>query len=197
MPNNIYTALVAINKEVGAIAKGQTNKQQGFKYRGIDDVMTELHDLFAKNDVFITQKVLSEKREERPSKSGGLNIWSIVNYQFTFWASDGSSVNTEMIGEAMDSGDKGNNKSVSVALKYALLNLFIIPTAETKKDDPDASSVEIALSLDGSEIDLINSANEQKELANICRGIEQKRGSKYHKLIVAEFNRRKLELEIK
>ena len=42
----IYKALAAVNKEIKPIAKDRTNQQQGFKFRGIDDVMNELHSLF-------------------------------------------------------------------------------------------------------------------------------------------------------
>jgi hypothetical protein len=141
---NIYECLAAINSEVGVIGKESTNKIQNFKYRGIDAVMAELHGLFSKYGVVITQKVLDRSREERPSRSGGLNIWSIATYEFTFSAKDGSYLSTQMIGEAMDSGDKGNNKCVSIALKYALVNLFTIPTEEQKNADPDGYTHDVA-----------------------------------------------------
>ena len=48
---------------------------------------------------------------------------------------DGSYVDTVNVGEAMDSGDKGMNKAMSIALKYSLLQMFLIPTEEPK--DPD------------------------------------------------------------
>ena len=53
---------------------------------------------------------------------------------------DGSSVETVNVGEAMDSGDKGFNKAMSIALKYSLLQMFLIPTEEQK--DPDATTPE-------------------------------------------------------
>jgi hypothetical protein len=40
----------------------------------------------------------------------------------------------------MDSGDKGMNKAMSIALKYSLLQMLLIPTEEQK--DPDASTPE-------------------------------------------------------
>jgi hypothetical protein len=52
--------------------------------------------------------------------------------------SDGSSVTTVITGEAMDSGDKATNKAMSVALKYALLQMFLIPTDDMR--DPDATT---------------------------------------------------------
>jgi hypothetical protein len=45
-----------------------------------------------------------------------------------------------MIGEAMDSGDKSSNKAMSVAHKYAFLQVFAIPTEEQK--DPDGETHE-------------------------------------------------------
>jgi hypothetical protein len=186
----VYQRLAAINNEVKAIAKGQTNIQQNFKFRGIDDVMIEMHDLLAKYEVFITQKVIDQKREERPSKSGGLNIWSIVTYQFTFCTVDGSSISTEMVGEAMDSGDKGNAKCVSIALKYAILDMFSIPTKETAKIDPDHGHVELKLSLSTQDIDLINSSQNKDELIKNGHNILKRLGMKYKPVIDIEYGRR-------
>lgn len=138
----IYQALTAINKEVEAIKKDQTNTQQGFKYRGIDQVMNDLHSLFAKHEVLITSEVLNSFREERVNKNGTCLIWTIIDYKFIFSATDGTSISSVARGEAMDSGDKGSNKCISVALKYVLFNMFLIPTEEMK--DPDAESHDVA-----------------------------------------------------
>src|SRR5574343_282500 len=130
---NIYESLMAINKEVDAIKKDKKNEQQGFMYRGIDQVMNELHDLFAKHEVLITSEVLNRTREERVNSRGNTLIWTIIDYKFSFTAKDGSSISSTATGEAMDSGDKGSNKCISVALKYVLFNMFLIPTAAVKK----------------------------------------------------------------
>lgn len=53
---------------------------------------------------------------------------------------DGSFVETVNVGEAADSGDKGFNKCMSIALKYSLLQMFLIPTEEQK--DPDSTTPE-------------------------------------------------------
>ena len=54
----------------------------------------------------------------------------------SFFASDGSSVEAVTIGEAMDSGDKSSNKAMSAAMKYALLEVFCVPT----EDDNDTEN---------------------------------------------------------
>ena len=46
---SIYAKIVSILKETKAITKSEKNQQQGFKFRGIDNVINELHELFAKN----------------------------------------------------------------------------------------------------------------------------------------------------
>lgn len=143
MSAKIFQAITSMMKEVEPITKSKQNKQQNFMYRGIDDMYNELQPLFVKHGVFITSEVLESEREERQSKSGGLNIWSILKVKFTFYAEDGSNVNSIMKGEAMDSGDKGTNKAMSIALKYCLMQLLLIPTEELKHDDPDATSTQI------------------------------------------------------
>ena len=139
----IYEALSAINKQIEPIAKNRKNEQQNFKFRGIDDVMISLHDLFAEHEVFITTEIVHSERFEKINAKGTVLYYHLIDYRFTFTTTDGSSISTVVRGEAMDSGDKGSNKTISVALKYALFNMFLIPTEEQSKADPDATSHEL------------------------------------------------------
>ena len=136
----IYQKMASILKETKAITKSEKNQQQGFRFRGIDNVMNELHELFAKNDVFILQEVQGFTTENRPTKSGGTNTFTRATIRFRYMTTDGSYVETVNVGEAMDSGDKGMNKAMSIALKYSLLQMFLIPTEEPK--DPDSTTPE-------------------------------------------------------
>ena len=119
-------------KDVEHIGKDRQNTQQNYKFRGIDDMYNELHKHFSKHEVFITSEVISTEREERQAKNGGNLIYSILNIKHTFYATDGSSVSSVMIGEAVDSADKASNKAMSTALKYTLMQMFLIPTEEEK-----------------------------------------------------------------
>lgn len=134
----IYQKMAAILKDTDAIAKNKKNASQGFNFRGIDDVMNELHGSFAKHGVFLTTKVLEIKRSSNPTKSGGLMHHQFQKIRFTFHAEDGSSVSSVCYGEAMDTGDKASNKCMSIALKYCLLQAFLIPTEDMV--DPDGES---------------------------------------------------------
>lgn len=133
----IFQKMISILKETKAITKSEKNQQQGFKFRGIDNVMNDLHELFAKNDVFILQEVQDFTVDARPTSKGGTLFYTRAKIKFRYMTTDGSFVETVNVGEAMDSGDKGMNKAMSIALKYSLLQMFLIPTEEPKDPDRD------------------------------------------------------------
>lgn len=137
----IYTAVNAVMKDVGVVGKDKVNKQQGFKFRGIDDVMNALYPAMIKNNVFAVPEVLEMNREERQTKNGSNLLYSICKMRYTFYADDGSNVQAVVIGEGMDSGDKATNKAMAIAFKYACFQVFCIPTEEMF--DPDAECHEV------------------------------------------------------
>lgn len=137
----IYGAVASIMDEVGAIGKDKRNATQGFMYRGIDDVMNTLHPLFAKHHVFLVPECLEHHREERVKSGGGVLAFTIVKVKYTLYAEDGSCVSAVVFGEGMDSGDKGTNKAMAIAMKYALFQIFCIPTEEMV--DPDSESPQL------------------------------------------------------
>lgn len=139
---NIYQTINAIMEEIEPIGKNSVNKQQGFKYRGIDAVMNALQPLFAKHKLFCIPEVLSSIREDRTSSKGNLLIYSIIRVKYTFYAEDGSHIESVVEGEGMDSGDKATNKALAIAFKYACFQLFCIPTEEVSPD-PDKETHEL------------------------------------------------------
>lgn len=140
MAEKIYQNIIRAMNEVNSISKDNYNKIQNFKFRGIDDVMNTMHPILSKNNIFVAPEVENFEREERTSKNGGLIIYTVATIKFTFYAEDGSNIIVKVIGEAMDSGDKGMNKAMSIAYKYALFQVFCIPT----EDDPDKDSYTLA-----------------------------------------------------
>ena len=121
---------------IGAIGKDKKNAQQGFMYRGIDQVYNALNPVMAELGIFFCPEILDQKREERVNKNGTILTYTILTIRYTTYAPDGSSVSMTVVGEGMDAVDKGSNKAMSVAMKYAMFQLFCIPTEEMK--DPDA-----------------------------------------------------------
>ena len=144
--DKIFGLIGQAMRRIGAIGKDSTatntSGKQMYKFRGIDAVYNALNPVMSDLGLFICPEVLEQTREERKSTSGGTLIYSILKVKFTMYAPDGSNVSCIVIGEGMDSGDKASNKAMSVALKYACFELFMIPTEEMI--DPDAEVHEVA-----------------------------------------------------
>ena len=134
----IYKKIIEVMADINAIGKDRRNKDFNFQFRGIDDVMNELHGSLAKCGVFVLPNVLEETRSEGKTKNGGTMFYTRLKINFGFYAEDGSHVDAVVIGEAMDTSDKASNKALSIGLKYAMLQVFCIPTEDEK--DPDAVS---------------------------------------------------------
>jgi hypothetical protein len=134
----IYGKIADCMQQIGAIGKNSRNVQQNFMYRGVDAVMNALNPVLTANRMFCVPEVLEQHREERQTRSGGNLIYSILKMRYTLYAEDGSNVSAVVIGEGMDSADKGSNKAMSVAYKYAMFQIFSIPTEELV--DPDGET---------------------------------------------------------
>ena len=146
MAEKIFELIPEAMRRVGAIGKDSENTQQKYKFRGIDAVYNALNPVMADLGLFIVPEILDHRREERETESTyngqtkkSVLKYSILTIRFTMYAPDGSNVSCVVVGEGMDSGDKASNKAMSVALKYACFQLFMIPTEETAID-PDAES---------------------------------------------------------
>jgi len=137
----IFERISKVMQEIRAVKKDQRNEQQRFLFRGIDGVLNGVQPSMAKNEVFVTQEIMSRERKEFASAKGTVGVHCLYQYRFRFWTVDGSYVDTFVDGEGMDYGDKAANKCGSIALKYALINTLLIPTEES--DDPDRECHEV------------------------------------------------------
>ncbi len=128
---DVYRAIAEVATGISrdGIAKGRRNEQQGYGFRGIDDVYNALSALLANADLCILPRMLSRSQEERITAKGGTLFYVVVMADFDFVsARDGSKHTVTMYGEAMDSGDKATNKAMSAAFKYCAMQTFCIPT---------------------------------------------------------------------
>lgn len=140
-PGQIFTLMSRVMGEVNEIGKNSKNQSQGYRFRGVDDVMAAFHGPLTRHGVFFLPEVMGSDVVERQSQKGGTLIYTTVDMAFTFYAPDGSSVTARTKGEAMDSGDKSTNKAMSAALKYALLQTFCVPVDAADDSDSDSHDV--------------------------------------------------------
>lgn len=128
---HVLVAMSAVMKEIGAsgIAKGRRNKDQGYNFRGIDDVYNDLNPIMARNALLMIPTHVEAGYVEKPSKSGGILNYARLTIDWLMASAiDGSTQPMQTVGEAMDSADKASNKAQSAAMKYAALMVFMIPT---------------------------------------------------------------------
>lgn len=137
----IAACMAALSKE--GIGKDRKNDQQGYKFRGIDDVYNALAPILSQNELVIVPRVLSRDVVERKTAKGNALFYVTCEVEFTLVCSvDGSEVKAVTYGEAMDSGDKATNKAMSAAYKYMAMQTFCIPTEGD--NDAEAQTHEVA-----------------------------------------------------
>lgn len=143
----IYQKLNHVMKEVGVVGKNQKNSTQGYRFRGIDDMLNALYPALTKHGVFMTPRCLSERNEikdvVRSNGKAGVDKHVTIMMEYDFYAEDGSKVTVGPVpAEGLDSGDKATNKALSAALKYALIQTFSIPTEDMAEGDLESPTIE-------------------------------------------------------
>lgn len=141
----VYEAIGKVSKimAVQGVRKGRRNEQQGYNFRGIDEVMNALAPVLADSGLVVLPRMLSRTVTERTTQKGGVLFYVVVEAEFDFVAIlDASTHVVRMFGEAMDSADKATNKAMSAAYKYACFQAFCIPVAGTP--DADQTTHEVA-----------------------------------------------------
>jgi hypothetical protein len=130
----VYQAISQVTERLAkeGISKDRTAQTGGngnYKFRGIDDVYNALAPFLAEAGLTVLPFCLNRDVIERQSAKGNALFYTTVTMRFDFVSKwDNSKHEVCMYGEAMDSGDKGTNKAMSAAFKYACMQAFCIPT---------------------------------------------------------------------
>lgn len=143
MTHKIQAALVAAQRDIckTGIAKLGTADTGAAKYcfRGVEQAMNEMSPILVNHGITVTARYSDLSIIERDKGGGKASRFVTLKGAFTFSADDGSSVTSEVYGEAMDSGDKAVIKAQSVAFRTALFQQFVVPTMamDTELDGED------------------------------------------------------------
>jgi hypothetical protein len=134
----IHQIFADVKREVGPVGKDSVNKQQNFKFRGIDAVVNAAAEALDKYGVItipVLQKITYSTVEVGGARTLMGHVAVEVMYQFT--GPGGDHFNPVVPGEAMDSGDKATAKAMSVAYRICLLQTLNLPTGDL---DPDSQT---------------------------------------------------------
>lgn len=134
----VYVAIDAVANhfsQVG-IPKDRKNPQQGWNFRGIDDVLNALSPLLAKHHLVILPRIKNQKCEERVTKGGVAMFHTTLDVEYDFISAlDGSKHTVDSCGEIMNSSDKGIAGAMSIAYKLAVIQAFSIPIVGRPEPD--------------------------------------------------------------
>lgn len=143
----ILDALWKVMQDVTYVPKSGTyegGSSGNYKFRRFDDVAKELGEAFRRHGVFLRPEVTSGEHERfetvKEYRNGGksVQVWTerrlVVAYTFVSLA-DGSEQTIQVEGEGRDLSDKATAKAMTMALKTALTQAFMLPS-----DAPDPDS---------------------------------------------------------
>lgn len=144
-------AIAAVSAELSelGIGKDRNNAAQGFKFRGIDDVLNVVAPIYAKHGLIVVPRFEGAQTIERrfPAKDGKSEkvlLFSSVQGYFLMMHKDEPDTYLQsgpFPGEAMDSADKAMNKAMSASYKYFVLMTFAVPVVGTPDSDADDHGV--------------------------------------------------------
>lgn len=140
-PLPIIEILSQVMVSVTSLGKGQRNRDQGFDFRGIDDVINAVGPKFREYGVVPAPLLESATYQETRTSKDKLARECTLRVRYRFWGPAGDYLDVIVPGESLDIGDKGTAKAMSVAYRIALLQLLALPTDEP---DPDHDTFERA-----------------------------------------------------
>lgn len=131
---NVYEALGDVMADVRGVAKGDYNRSQGFSFRGIDAVVNAIGPVLRQHRVIIAPVFTEARyRDVMSAKQTPMRECTVL-VTYRIYGPAGDHIDTQVAGEAMDIGDKGTPKAMSVAYRTALVQALCLPTNEP---DPD------------------------------------------------------------
>ena len=139
---NIHQAIHAVKSALAlhGIGKDRRNADQKYSFRGVEDVINALSELFVAHRINVVPRIVHTESIARVTGKGTPMPSSFVDAEFDLVSvDDGSMVTFKACGEGSDMSDKGTNKAMSAAFKYAMTLGFVIPT-QGVLDEGDATT---------------------------------------------------------
>lgn len=130
----VQQALAAVVSAMPAIGKTEENREQGYKFRGIESMTAAAGPLLGKHGVVIVPQVRERIYEERTTRNNRPMYVVHLRVRFRIYGPAGDYVTAEAWGEGTDMGDKATNKAMTGAFKYMLGQLLVIGDSASDAD---------------------------------------------------------------
>jgi hypothetical protein len=127
---NLREKFAEVRRRLGYVQRRGHNERHNYSYVTAADLAGSVGDILAELGVVVIPQLQSISTE--PPRSSSDRIARVVmNYRFVD-ARSGEELTVRVAGEGADAGDKAPYKAMTGALKYALLQSFLLATG----DDP-------------------------------------------------------------
>lgn len=134
MPLNLRQKLAEVRRRIGYIQKRGFNERNNYSYVTAADLAGAVGDILADLGVVIIPRLESISYESNQAGQSEVARAAQVVMAYTFADVDtGEEITTKVAGQGLDGGDKAPYKAMTGALKYALLQSFLLATG----DDPE------------------------------------------------------------
>jgi len=130
----IAKAICTVMSVVKNVEKTGRNDFHKYDYASEADLLRAVQPAMASAGLALFPLSVDLREEGRTSARGKAEIRSTVVTTYRLVHTSGESLDVMALGSGIDGEDKGVLKAQTAALKYALRQLFLIPTG----DDPDA-----------------------------------------------------------
>lgn len=181
-PLNLRQKLAEVRRRIGYVQKRGHNELSNYSYVTAADIAGSIGDLLAELGVVIIPKLEGISYESAAGRGEAVRMARVV-MAYTFTDVDsGEELTAKVAGQGLDAGDKAPYKAMTGALKYALLQSFLLATG----DDPEEERNETRFTGAGSER-LVN-ADQVRDLQRLIEetGTELERVLVYYKLAALE-----------
>ena len=133
---NLRQKLAEVRRRIGYVQKRGHNERFNYSYVTAADIAGSVGDLLAELGVVVIPRL-----EEISYESAGVNRGDAIRMArvvmaYTFADVDsGEEIIAKVAGQGLDPGDKAPYKAMTGALKYALLQSFLLATGDDPEDD--------------------------------------------------------------
>ena len=130
---NLREKFAEVRRRLGYVQKRGHNERHNYNYVTAADLAGSVGDILAELGVVVIPQLQSISTET-PRSSSDRIARVVMNYRFVD-ARSGEELTVRVAGEGADAGDKAPYKAMTGALKYALLQSFLLATGDDPEDE--------------------------------------------------------------
>ena len=130
---NLREKFAEVRRRLGYVQKRGHNERHNYSYVTAADLAGSVGDILAELGVVVIPQLQSISTET-PRSSSDRIARVVMNYRFVD-ARSGEELTVRVAGEGADAGDKAPYKAMTGALKYALLQSFLLATGDDPEDE--------------------------------------------------------------